>query len=118
MRAAEWPRSTRWPGLAHGWQGAAWVVFQEERAGRPIPARIGARIVRSLEGELARPAPNHCSHLIGGAAEAVLAAYAVRSGLAGERLLARAWQRLAEVSAHSRHWDVNTGAAGALLACS
>lgn len=42
MREARWPRSTRWPGLAHGWQGAAWIVFQHERAGQPMPARMGA----------------------------------------------------------------------------
>jgi Lanthionine synthetase C-like protein len=117
MREADWPRSARWPGLAHGWQGPAWVVFQHERAGHPFPARIGARIARSLEAEVAKPvADGHCGLLVGAAAEAVLAAYAVRSGLVEERLLERACRRLTEVAETSRRWDVNVGAGGALLA--
>ena len=68
---------------------------------------------------MSKPVRNdYCSLLIGCAAEAVLAAYAVRSALAGELLLKSACDRLAEVSHHSRQWDVNLGAAGALLACS
>lgn len=116
---AGWPRSRRFPGLAHGWQGAAWIVFQHARAGHSIPTRTGARIARRLESEMAKPVPNgYCSLLIGCAAEAVLAAYAVRSALAEDRLLEHACQRLADVSRHSGQWDVNLGAAGALLACS
>jgi hypothetical protein len=42
----------------------------------------------------------------------------MRSALAGDRLLQRACDRLAGVAEHSRQWDVNLGAAGALLACS
>jgi hypothetical protein len=116
---AAWPQSKRFPGLAHGWQGAAWLVFQHERAGRPIPARIGARVVRRLEAELAKPLANgYCGLLIGCAGDAVLAAYAVRCALAEDLLLESACQRLEDVSRHSRQWDVYFGAAGALLGCS
>ena len=37
-----WPRNRKLPGLAHGWQGSAWVAFKLAGAGHPIiPVMLG-----------------------------------------------------------------------------
>jgi hypothetical protein len=119
VETGAWPRNRRYPGIANGWQGAAWIVFQRERAGHPVPDRLGRSIVRRLEQEVALPVPKgYCSLFHGCAAEPLLATYAARLGLAGVSLLHCAQERLSDLSQNSRQWDVHLGAAGALLACS
>lgn len=119
VEVGAWPRNRRYPGLANSWQGAAWIVFQRERAGHPVPDRLGRSISRRLELEMTLPVPNgYCSLFHGCAAEPLLATYAARLGLAEVSLLHRAQARLSDLSRHSRQWDLHLGAAGALLACS
>ncbi len=119
VETGAWPQSKRSPGLANSWQGAAWVVFKRERAGHPIPDRIGEKIARRLNSEMTLPVPRgYCGFFIGCAAEPLLAAYAARLGLVEIALVRRSWTRLSDIFRHSRQWDLNLGAAGALLACS
>jgi hypothetical protein len=114
-RITDWPGdSRRYPGIAHGWQGAAWVRFQQDA---PVSTRLGASIARRIEAD-ASAGSDRISMFIGSASSALIAAYGVRSGAVSRGTLRRACARLAGAARRSRRWDVNLGAAGALLACS
>jgi hypothetical protein len=106
-----WPSSRAYPGLLHGWQGAAWVQFQRGA----LSPRMGAAIARRLEAD--DSTSDRISMFVGGAANALIAAYGVRAGIVHASVLRRARSRLVAAAQASRHWDVNLGAAGALLAC-
>jgi|GEM_PF-3020133 len=105
-----WPVS-RYPGLLHGWQGAAWVRFQE---GATSP-RLGAAIERRLAEDGAGEAWS--SMFVGRAADALIASYGVRAGIVDGASWRRARGAMVAAARASRAWDVTFGAAGALLAC-
>lgn len=112
-----WPSNRRYPGLAHGWQGSAWVAFKLAGAGVPVPGRVFESIGRHLAAELVRaPQITKLSALVGGAGEAVVAAYAARQGIASRAVARTACRRVLSASRHSAVWDVHLGLAGALLA--
>jgi hypothetical protein len=119
-RMADWPSGSRaYPGLIFGWQGAAWVRFQQDP---PVSSRAGASIARRIEAETSAASDSgdsdRISMFVGSAASALISAHGVRSGIVATATLRRARARLVHAARRSRDWDVNFGAAGALLACS
>lgn len=116
---SSWPSSRRYPGLAHGWQGAAWVAFQLASAGIRVPDRVFASIGQRVCRAPDRPPPgDRVGALIGCAADAVVAAYAVRQGIVHRTVARSVSQRVAAAARASDAWDVHMGLAGALLAFS
>ena len=112
-----WPSSRRYPGIANGWQGAAWVAFKLADAGVPVPDRVFASVGQRLAVELHRPPQTRqVGAFIGCAADAVIAAYAVRHGIARRALARAACKRAASACRTSPAWDLHLGLAGALLA--
>lgn len=119
-RPQRWPRNRTHPGLANGWQGAAWVAFKLAGADVPLPERIFEAIARRVAGELGEaPRTHHVGALIGCAADAVIAAYAARRGSASNALAQVACEKVVSaVSTGRPAWDVHMGLAGSLLAFS
>jgi len=107
------------PALALGWQGAAWLEFQHERAGILPPAGFAEAVRTALRNELRTQVPEYRTSLfIGAAADVLVAGYAVASNVLPRAELGGALARLDATASRSRHWDVFSGAAGALLALS
>jgi hypothetical protein len=129
-RPRQWPSSRRYPGIANGWQGAAWVAFKLAGAGMAVPDRVFASIDQRLAIELESgraggsstaiadraPRTRHVGAMIGCAADAVIAAYAVRQGASRPALARAACKRVASAAGKSAAWDLHLGLAGALLA--
>jgi lanthionine synthetase-like protein len=112
-----WPRNRKLPGLAHGWQGSAWVAFKLAGAGVPVPDRVFDSIGRHLAVELGRAPPTpYVGASIGCAAEAVIAAYAARQGIASRASARAACKRVISACRNNPPWDVQLGLGGALLA--
>lgn len=112
-----WPSNRTYPGIANGWQGAAWVAFKLAGAGIPVPDRVLESIGRRLAVELdGPPQTRHVGALIGCAADAVIAAYAARHGVIRRALARAACKRVVSASSKSPAWDLHTGLAGALQA--
>jgi Lanthionine synthetase C-like protein len=119
-----WPSHRTYPGIAHDWQGTAWVAFQLAAAGADIPVRVfdevGRRVAAALEAPpAARDAgrsPPRIGAMIGGAADAVVAAYAARLGVVRPALARAATRRAAAMARQSPLWDVHMGLSGTLLA--
>jgi hypothetical protein len=111
-----WPSNRRYPGLAHGWQGAAWVAFKLAGAGAAVPDRVFEAIDRQLAVErAAAPRTRYVGAHVGGTANAVIAAYAARQGSAGKAVARAACKRVVSACRTAAAWDVHTGVAGALL---
>jgi lantibiotic modifying enzyme len=112
-----WPSSRRYPGVANGWHGAAWVAFKLAAAGVAVPQDALESISRRLADDMARTSPNdHIGAMIGCSANAVIAAYAARHGLAGKAVARRACRHVLSMSRSNRAWDVHMGLSGTLLA--
>jgi lantibiotic modifying enzyme len=112
-----WPSSRTYPGIANGWQGAAWVAFKLAGAGVPIPDRVFESVGQRLIVELDHPPQTrHVGAFIGCAADAVIAAYAARHGAVRRALARTACKRVVAASSKSPAWDLHTGLGGALLA--
>src|SRR6185503_605005 len=114
-----WPSNRRYPGIANGWQGAAWVAFKLAGAGAPVPDRVFESVGQRLAVELDRPPQTRdVGAFIGCAADAVIASYAARHGAARRALARAACKRAVAAAGRSRTWDLHMGLAGALLALS
>lgn len=112
-----WPSNRSYPGIAHGWQGSAWIAFKLAGAGIAVPDRVFEAIGQRLAAELGRvPQTKHAGALVGCAAEAVIAAYAAQQGIASRVVARTACKRVLSVSRRSPAWDVHLGLGGALLA--
>jgi hypothetical protein len=116
-RRTLWPRNRKHPGIANGWHGAAWVAFKLAGAGVAVPDRVFDAIGQQLTAELGRAAESgRVGAFIGGAADAVIAAYAARRGVASAAIARRACSAAAAAACSSAAWDVHMGLAGTLLA--
>ena len=112
-----WPRCRAHSGIANGWQGAAWVAFKLAGAGGTVADRVLASVHHRLIDELAQPPqPQYAGAFIGCAADAVIAAYAMRHGLASRAVGRTACRRVVAATRTSPAWDLHLGLAGALLA--
>ncbi len=112
-----WPANQTYPGIANGWQGAAWVAFKLADAGSPVPDRVFESIGRRLTVDLRRdPRNNHFGAFIGCAGDAVIAAYAARRGIVGSAVARTACRRVVSSARRNPAWDLQMGLAGALLA--
>lgn len=119
-----WPSDRRYPGIAHAWQGTAWVAFQLAATGVVIPTRvfdeIGRRVAVALEGPAvageAGGARAFVGAMIGGTADAVVAAYASRLGVVRLGVARAATRRAVTTAERSASWDVHMGLSGTLLA--
>ena len=112
-----WPRSRRYPGVANGWHGAAWVAFKLAAAGVAVPRDAFESIGPRLADDMARTLPSdHIGAMIGCSANAVIAAYAARHGLVGKAVARRACRHVVSMSRNNRTWDVHMGLSGTLLA--
>jgi lantibiotic modifying enzyme len=116
-RQQRWPSNRRYPGLANGWHGAAWVAFKLAAAGIAVPADVFESIGRRLADDVARDSPNDpIGAMIGCSAQAIIAAYAARHGLVGKAVARRACRHALARPRDGRAWDVQMGLSGALLA--
>jgi hypothetical protein len=116
-RRTLWPSNRKYPGIANGWHGAAWVAFKLAGAGIPVPPRVFDAVGQQLAAELGRAAQTgHAGAFIGGAADAVIAAYAARHGVASAAIARRACSAAVAAADRSAAWDVHMGLAGTLLA--
>ncbi|HEU4727437.1 MAG TPA: hypothetical protein VFT22_06105, partial [Kofleriaceae bacterium] len=105
-----WPANRRHPGIANGWQGSAWVAFKLASAGVAVPERVFESIGRHLAVELEQdPRPGYLGAMIGCAADAVVAAYAVSRGVARAAVARAACRRVLSVSRTSQAWDLHMG---------
>ena len=111
-----WPSSRRYPGLANGWHGAAWVAFKLAAAGIAVPPDAFESIGRRLADDSARPPDDHIGAMIGCSAGAVIAAYAARHGLVAKPVARRACRHVLSMARNHRAWDVHMGLSGTLLA--
>ena len=112
-----WPSSRRHPGIANGWQGAAWVAFKLAAAGVAVPQGVFESIGPRLADDMARTPPNHhIGAMIGCASDAVIAAYAAKRGMVSTAVARRACRRVLSISRSNPLWDVHMGLSGALLA--
>jgi hypothetical protein len=115
-RKALWPSNRRYPGIANGWHGAAWVAFKLAGAGILVPDRVLDAVGERLTAELGRAAQTgRVGAFIGGAADAVIAAYAARSGVASAAVARRACSAAAAAASSTALWDAHMGLAGTLL---
>jgi lantibiotic modifying enzyme len=116
-RPHRWPSSRTYPGIANGWQGAAWVAFKLADAGVAVPDRVFASVGERLAVELDRaPHTQHVGSFIGCAASAVIAAYAARHGAVRRAVARAACKRVLSAARESAAWDLHMGLGGALLA--
>ncbi|HET7502808.1 MAG TPA: lanthionine synthetase LanC family protein [Kofleriaceae bacterium] len=115
-----WPSSRKHPGLANGWHGSAWVAFKLAGGGIAVPAHVFEAIGRELAGEHGRReragGRGRIGAMIGCAADAVIAAYAARQGIASKAVARAACKHVVAQSARAGAWDLHMGLAGALLA--
>lgn len=112
-----WPSCRSYSGLANGWQGAAWIAFKLVGAGVPVADHVLASVRARLDDELGRPPqPKYAGALIGCAADAVIAAYALRHALAPRSIARRACRRVIAATLSCPAWDLHLGLAGTLLA--
>src|SRR5690349_14474233 len=116
-RRTLWPSSRKYPGIANGWHGAAWVAFKLAGVGTPVPHRVFDAVGRRLAADLGGAArTGHVGAFIGGAADAVIAAYAARHGVASAEVARQACNAAVAAADRSGAWDVHMGLAGTLLA--
>lgn len=113
-RASLWPEAVRYAGIAHGWQGHAWVWLHLVLSGL-APCRPNT--LRAIRRRLkASPRSTYSSHMVGSAATPLVAALASKLdgslSAAAEGVVAR-W--VASFPGKNTG-DVMLGAAGALLA--
>lgn len=108
----QWPRSLKLPGLAHGWEGTAWLLLQHGDAAHPAAFR------RVLRDRLHKNAPpnDYTSLYIGSAGRPLVAAMASREDPAVRRLVRPLIKRWCREVEGGRYLDVMLGTAGALLA--
>ena len=117
LSVSRWPTGGALPGLAHGWEGGAWVALHLEARG-VTTGRGGLRAAIHRRIVSREPADGPwCSLFVGGAAVPVVAALAARGDATFGRLLPgliASWRAAVERTAAA---DVYLGRAGALLAC-
>lgn len=113
-----WPKATTYPGIAHGWQGSAWVWSQLAATGRSDPS---PRVLHAVRKRLSAHEKDSygVSHLIGSGGDSVVAASLCRIDKSFEVTLresVRAWEGSLAARFPSESGDVMSGAGGALLA--
>ena len=111
-----WPANRKYPGIANGWQGAAWVAFKLASAGVAVPDRVFDAVARRLTAELDEAPSTRIGAMIGCAAEAVIAAYAAQRGLVTRAVVRAACRRVHAMVRRSDAWDLHVGLSGTLLA--
>jgi hypothetical protein len=111
-----WPSNRAYSGIANDWQGTAWVAFQLAAAGAVVPDRVFDEVGRRLAAAREVPPPPRIGAMIGGAADAVIAAYAARIGVVRPALARAATRRAVRTAGQSPLWDLHMGLSGTLLA--